>query len=54
MNNRQNFFLMHRNDVAAALEIDIDSGNIIQISRNTIPELLPLGGQLSRQELVKW
>lgn len=54
MNNKQNFFLMHRNDIAAALEIDIDSGNIVQVSRNVIPELLPLGGQLSRQELVKW
>ncbi|MCD7854072.1 MAG: hypothetical protein LUG66_00440 [Clostridiales bacterium] len=48
------FCLMHKDDVAAVLSIDSISGNIVKIAKKCAPELLPLGGQKSPEELKKW
>lgn len=54
MSNEQYFFLMHKNDAVTVLNIDVDSGTIIQTAKHVVPELLPLGGRLSEKELRKW
>ncbi|MCD7776966.1 MAG: hypothetical protein LUH47_00410, partial [Clostridiales bacterium] len=48
------FCLMHKDDVAAVLSIDSISGNIVKIAKKCAPELLPLGGRKSPEELKKW
>lgn len=54
VNGEQYFFLMHRNDVVTALNIDTRTGNIVQAAKNAVPELLPLGGRMSEKDLAAW
>lgn len=45
---------MHRDDVAAVAQIEEISGNITKISPSKEREFLPLGGNLSADDLKKW
>lgn len=48
------YYLMHKNERAAVVEIDPDTGNILGIGREKVRELLPVGAQRSDGELRRW
>ena len=48
------FFLMHKDDVVAAVAIDDISGAIVRIGQRGNFDLLPLGGRQSADDLRKW
>lgn len=48
------YYLMHRNDFVASLELDDVSGSIIKISKAHNVDLLPPGGRLSSDMLKMW
>ena len=47
-------FLMHKDDVAATVTIDDVTGAMLRVAPQTQPELLPLGGRKSPDELRGW
>lgn len=48
------FFLMHKDDIVAAVSIDDISGAILRIGSGGNRDLLPLGGRQSADALRKW
>ena len=48
------YFLMHKDDVAATVTIDDVTGAMLRVAPQTQPELLPLGGRKSPDELRGW
>ncbi len=48
------FFLMHKDDIVAAIAIDDVSGAIVRVGRDGDRDLLPLGGRQSADALRKW
>lgn len=52
--SEQTYFLMHKDDVAATVTIDDVTGAMLRVAPQTQPELLPLGGRKSPDELRGW
>ena len=52
--SEQAYYLMHKDDVAAAVTIDSVTGAMLRVSPKTQAELLPLGGRRSPDELRSW
>ncbi len=52
--NKDMYYLMHENDVAAMVKLDEISGSMVEVSSRVRTELLPPGGNLSRDALKKW
>ncbi len=52
--SEQTYFLMHKDDVAATVTIDDVTGAMLRVAQQTQPELLPLGGRKSPDELRGW
>ncbi|MBP5254072.1 MAG: excisionase [Lachnospiraceae bacterium] len=52
--SEQAYYLMHKNDVAASVTIDDVTGAMLRVSPKTQPELLPLGGRGSVDDLRRW
>ena len=48
------FFLMHQNDVAAPLEIDEESGDVLNIGKERREEQMPLGTGTSKKAFQSW
>ena len=48
------YFLMHKDDTAATVTIDDVTGAMLRVAPQTQPELLPLGGRKSPDELRGW
>lgn len=52
--SERTYFLMHKDDVAATVTIDDVTGAMLRVAPQTQPELLPLGGRKSPDELRGW
>lgn len=52
--SEQTYFLMHKDDVATTVTIDDVTGAMLRVAPQTQPELLPLGGRKSPDELRGW
>jgi hypothetical protein len=52
--SEQTYFLMHKDDVAATVTIDDVTGAMLRVAPQAQPELLPLGGRKSPDELRAW
>lgn len=48
------FILMHKNDVVIPINFDVETGRIKDIGAVINPELIPLGGKLSKKEFNNW
>ena len=51
---KKQYHLMHRDDVVCSILIDPITGAILKASRPSVPELLPLGGNIDSAMLRKW
>lgn len=54
MSGENVYFLMHGNDVVTTLEMERVSGSIIKVASKIQKDLLPLGGNLSSDDLKSW
>jgi hypothetical protein len=54
IDSQQYFYLMHKNERVVVLQIDTHTGTINNIGKKINPELLPVGGNLSKQSLIDW
>lgn len=52
--SERTYFLMHKDDTAAAVTIDDVTGAMLRVAPQAQPELLPLGGRKSPDELRGW
>ena len=48
------FYLMHNNDIVTTIDIDSETGDYTKIAPRVNLDLLPLGGNMSPQELRNW
>ena len=48
------YYLMHRDDFVAGLELEDVSGSIVKISKEQNIDLLPPGGRMSSEMLKLW
>ena len=52
--NTDVFYLMHKDSPVVLLQIDLITGSILRISEERESDLIPLGAQMSNQNLKKW
>ena len=48
------FFLMHQNDIVVSLEIDEESGDVLNMGKDRRAELMPLGTERSKKAFQNW
>lgn len=54
MSGENLYYLMHKDKIVTVVEIENVSGNIIKVSPKMKKDLLPLGGNLSPEDLKRW
>ena len=54
MSGEDLYYLMHKDDIVTIVEIDQISGSITKVASKVKKELLPLGANLSQDDLRSW